>query len=305
MIENIEQLKKDYEFDESDIDRIVKLKPIMEKYQTEFIDRFYKFIFKFPEAQRYLKNEEIIKRHREKVKGWFLDLFSGSYGIEYFLKLNRIGQVHVNIGLPTHYVNASFNFVRRFIIEKIDMEIEDRKERNMYVASVGKLLDMNLDMLTMAYREEELSKYAVMSPLEKKLFSFARKFADFIDLSILSALVIVAIFVVGLFFYDIYKLLFNIVPFEEAIVATLGSLLILWAVGELMNEEIKHFRGGGFALYAFIGIALAAMIRKLLIASLSPADEKKALEILSFGVVILILGIVYWLISKKRNESYS
>ncbi|MEJ5172354.1 MAG: protoglobin domain-containing protein [Hydrogenothermaceae bacterium] len=304
MIENIEQLKRDYELDEVDIERIVKLKPIMEKYHDEFIERFYKFIFKFPEAQRYLKNEEIINRHREKVKGWFLDLFSGNYGIEYFLKLNRIGQIHVNIGLPTHYVNASFNFIRRFIIEKIDREIEDRKERNMYVASIGKLLDMNLDILTMAYREEELSKYAVMSPLEKKLFSFARKFADFIDLAILSALVIVAVFVVGLFFYDIYKLLFNIVPFEEGIVATLGSLLILWAVGELMNEEIKHFKGGGFALYAFIGIALAAMIRKLLIASLSPADEKKALEIVSFGVVILILGIVYWLISKKRNESY-
>ncbi|MEZ0323564.1 MAG: protoglobin domain-containing protein [Hydrogenothermaceae bacterium] len=305
MIENIEQLKKDYEFEEVDIERIVKLKPIMEKYQTEFLDRFYKYIFKFAEAKKYFKNEEILNRHKEKLKEWFLDLFSGNYGIEYFLKLNRIGQVHVYIGLPTHYVNASFNFVRRFIIEKIDIEIEDRKERNIYVASVGKLLDINLDILTMAYREEELSKYAARSSLEKKLFSFARKFADFIDLAILSALVIVAVFVVGLFFYDIYKLLFNIVPFEEAIVSTLGSLLILWAVGELMNEEIKHFRGGGFALYAFIGIALAAMIRKLLIASLSLGDEKKALEILSFGIVILILGIVYWLISKKRNENYS
>lgn len=304
MIENIQQLMKDYEFTDEDIQKIIKLRTIFEKYQEEFISSFYSFIFKFPEADKYLKNQELVAKHKQRLREWFIELFSGNYDHNYFLKLNRIGQVHVNIGLPTHYVNASFNFVRRFIIEKIDKEIEDRKERNEYVASIGKLLDINLDILTMAYREEELSKYAVMTPLEKKLFSFAKKFADFIDLAILTALVLVATFVLGLFFYDVYKLVFNIVPFEEAILLILGSLLILWAVAELINEELKHFKGGGFAIAAFIGIALAAMIRKLLIASLSISEKDKVIEIISIGVVILILGVVYWLISKKRNESY-
>lgn len=304
MTNNIKQLMKDYEFSEQDIRRVVNLRPVMEKYKEEFIDNFYSFIFKFPEANRYLKNPEIVAKHKERLKEWFMELFNGKYDVDYFLKLNKIGQVHVNIGLPTHYVNASFNFIRRFIIEKIDKEIEDRRERNEYVASIGKLLDINLDILTMAYREEELSKYAVMTPLEKKLFSFAKKFADFIDLAILTALVLVAVFVVGLFFYDVYKLVFNIVPFEEAILLILGSLLILWAVAELINEELKHFKGGGFAIAAFIGIALAAMIRKLLITSLSISEKDKVIEIISIGAVILILGVVYWLISKKRRENY-
>lgn len=304
MFDNIDQLKKDYDFSTEDVDRIKKLKPIIGKYEDEFVDRFYAFIFRFPETSRYLKNADIVSKHKQKLREWFQELFSGRYDTDYFLKLNKIGQVHVNIGLPTHYVNASFNFVRRFIIEKIDVEIEDRKERNQYVASIGKLLDINLDMLTTAYREEELSKYAVMTPLEKKLFTFAKKFADFIDIAILVALVFVATFVVGLFFYDVYKLVFNIVPFEEAILLILGNLLILWAVAELINEELKHFKGGGFAIAAFIGIALAAMIRKLLIASLSISEKGKVFEIISIGVVILILGIVYWLITKKRNESF-
>lgn len=304
MIDNIQQLLKDYEFTDRDISRIVALRSIMEKYQEEFIESFYSFIFRFPEAGKYLKNQDIVSKHRQMLREWFLELFKGEYDLDYFLKLNRIGQVHVSIGLPTHYVNVSFNFVRRFIIEKIDREVEDRKERNEYVSSIGKLLDINLDILTMAYREEELSKYAIMTPLEKKLFSFAKKFADFIDLAILTALVLVAVFVLGLFFYDVYKLVFNIVPFEEAILLILGSLLILWAVAELINEELKHFKGGGFAIAAFISIALAAMIRKLLIASLSISEKDKVIEIISIGVVILILGVVYWLISRKRNETY-
>ncbi len=299
---DIKQIKKDFEFTEEDEKRIKQLKPIFEKYVDEFIDRFYIFIFNFSQAKDFLKNDEMISRHRKKVREWFLELFTGNYNVEYFLKLQKIGEVHVSIGLPTHYVNAAFNFVRRFIIEKIDLEISDKQERNLYVSSIGKLLDINLDILTIAYREEELSKYDVLSPLEKKLFIFSKRYAEFIDVAILGALIIVSLFVIFLFGFDMYKLLFNRVPFEEGIVALLGSLLILWAVGELMNEEIKHFKGGGFGLTVFIGIALAAMIRKLLIASLSESSEKKAIELVSYSFVILVLGIVFYIIKKDKNK---
>jgi hypothetical protein len=241
-------------------------------------------------------------RHKSELKNWFLDLFSGNYDESYFSKLYKIGEVHVKIGLQTHYVNAAFNFVRRFIIEKIDAEIQDRNERNLYVASIGKLLDINLDILTLAYREEELIKYGFLSKYAKILFVFAKRFSEIIDFAILGALVIVALFVFVLFGYDIYKVLFNIIPFEEGIIALLGSLLILWAVAELMNEEIKHFKGAGFAITVFISIALAAMIRKLLIASLSESGEKKVMELAVYSFVILVLGIVYWLIKKNKQQ---
>lgn len=299
---DIQQIKKGFEFTKEDEERIKQLNQVFEKYADEFIERFYLFIFRFPQARDFLKNDEIISRHREKVRGWFLELFSGNYNIEYFLKLQKIGEVHVSVGLPTHYVNAAFNFIRRFIIEKIDLEISNKEERNLYVTSIGKLLDINLDILTIAYREEELSKYAALSTLEKKLFVFSKRFAEFIDVAILGALIIVSLFVIFLFAFDMYKLLFNFVPVEEGIITLLGGLLILWAVAELMNEEIKHFKGGGFGLSVFIGIALAAMIRKLLIASLSESSEKKAIDLISYSFVILVLGVVFYIINKEKNK---
>lgn len=302
MIEEFSQIKKDFQFTEEDVRNIVKLKPIFERYPDDFIEKFYDFILRFPQAKNFLKNEEVIKRHREKVKKWFLDLFSGNYDLEYFLKLRKIGETHVKIGLPTHYVNASMNFIRRYIIDVINKEVEDRKERNAYVASVGKLLDINLDILTVSYREEELSKYAEMTKMEKKIYGFAKKFSDVIDLFILIALVIVALSVFFLFGYDLYKLTFNIVELEEGILAILGSLLILWAVGELMTEELRHLKGGRFAITVFVGIALAAIIRKLFIASLGSDSEKKAIDLLSYSAVILSLGVVFWLISKRESK---
>ncbi len=194
------------------------------------------------------------------------------------------------------------NFVRRYIIDIIDKEVENRQERNKYVASIGKLLDINLDILTVSYREEELSKYAEMTKAEKIIFSLAKKFSNLIDLFILIALVIVALSVFFLFGYDLYKLVYNVVELEEGILAILGSLLILWAIGELMSEELRHLKGGKFAITVFVGIALAAIIRKLFIASLGTDSEKKAIDLLSYSAVILSLGIVFWLISKRENN---
>jgi len=295
---NFEQIKKDFEFTERDIKNIQLLKPVMIKYADEFIERFYRFILRFPQAKKYLRTEEIVKRHQEKVKEWYFDLFSGKYDYAYFLKLHRIGEKHVEIGLPTHYVNASFNFIRRFFIEKINIEFGMSEKRNQLVSSIGKLLDINLDVLTLAYREEELSRYEEMTAIEKVLYSTSRRFADMLDFALVGALILVSFFVLGLFVVDIYQMISGKIPFDKAIITTLGTLLILWAVSELMQEEIKHLKGGGFAIGAFIGVALAAMIRKILIASLS---AEKYLQLLSYGAIILALGIVYWLLSKKEK----
>ena len=110
----------------------------------------------------------------------------------------------------------------------------------------------------------------------------------------------VAFFAVGLFGYDVYLLLSGKSPIEQGILTILGSLLILWAAIELIHEEIKHLRGGGFALEAFITLAIAALIRKILIFSLSPT---KSMDVLLYGVLVLCLGISYWLIMQRVNPT--
>ncbi len=298
MPESFEQIKKDYEFTEKDAKRIIKLKPYMEKYLNDFINDFYKFVFRLPNAKKFLKDEETINRHKNKIKEWYMELFSGNYDDKYFEKLHRIGEVHDKLGIPTHYINASFNFIRRWFIKKINQEFGYSRERNLYVESLGKLLDMNLDIMTKAYIEEEITKFLELSKLERKLIKISRKFADFLDMVLLAALIIMAIFTIGLFGYDVFELVAGHVSIEKGIITTLGSLLILWAVAELMAEEIKHLQGGKFAITAFVSVALAAVIRKILIVSLSPEDIEK---IVAYGGVLLVLGIVYYLLKTKES----
>jgi uncharacterized membrane protein (DUF373 family) len=142
-------------------------------------------------------------------------------------------------------------------------------------------------------------KTADPSSLEKKLLGYLKIIGVHFNYLLAGALIIVALFAIGLFGYDIYLLFTGQTTVEKGILTTLGSLLILWAAIELIDEEINHLRGGHSALAAFVALAIATLIRKILIVSLSP---EKAKEILMYGLLVLCLSIAYWLIAQTAKS---
>jgi uncharacterized membrane protein (DUF373 family) len=289
-------LKAHYRFTKEDEELLRQMKPTLETFADEFLEGFYEFIWSFGKTADFLKDEAIITRHRGKIRQWYLDLFSGTYDITYFMKLYKIGELHVKLGLPTHYVNAAFNYVRVFTLGRIYKECSGDMDITNRLKAVEKIIDINLDVLTSSYREEEMRRFLSLSNIEKNLLGFLKKASGFFNYLLAGALVLVAFFAIGLFGYDVYLLFAVHESIEHGILTTLGSLLILWAAIELIHEEIKHLRGGSFALEAFLTLAIAALIRKILIFSLSPA---KTMDVLMYGVLVLCLGISYWLIVHK------
>ncbi len=293
-------LKAHYRFTKEDEALLRQMQPTLETFADEFLEGFYEFIWNFGKTADFLKDETIIARHRGKIRQWYLDLFSGSYDINYFMKLFKIGELHVKLGLPTHYVNAAFNYVRVFTLGRIYRECDGNMDLTERLKAVEKILDINLDVLTSSYREEEMRRFLSLSNIEKTLLGFLKKASGFFNYLLAGALVMVALFAIGLFVYDVYLLFAVHESIEQGILTTLGSLLILWAAIELIHEEIKHLRGGSFALEAFLTLAIAALIRKILIFSLSPA---KTMDVLMYGVLVLCLGVSYWLIVHKVTPS--
>ncbi len=55
--------------------------------------------------------------------------------------------------MPTHYVNAAFSYARGFIK---DILIQENLIEQL--SSFDKIIDINLDILTIAYQEEEQTK---------------------------------------------------------------------------------------------------------------------------------------------------
>ena len=291
-------LKEHYKFTNEEAMLLKELQPRMKELADTFVDEFYDYIWGFGKTAQFLKNKQIIEYHRQKIKEWFINLFCGQYDLPYFLYLYKIGEIHVRIGLPTHYVNSAFTFVRTFVLRSIEDNFSNKEHHVKEIKAVEKIIDMNLDSLTSSYREEELSKFLSLSKIEKGILTGLKKFNSYINYFLAAALALVAFFAVGLFVYDIYLLFFSDIGIEKGILTVLGSLLVLWAAIELIHEEINHLQGKGFAIGAFIMLAMAALIRKVLIYSLS---SEKGLELLIIAIVIVGLALAYWLVGGKKK----
>ncbi|MEA3371558.1 MAG: protoglobin domain-containing protein [Campylobacterota bacterium] len=299
---DFKSLKKHYQFTKKEENILKELQPKMEEVADAFLDEFYDYIWGFGKTAQFIKNKEIVAYHKVKIREWFINLFCGKYDLEYFMYLYKIGEVHVKIGLPTHYVNSAFTFVRTFVLKNIEENFENKERHIQEIKAIEKIIDINLDSLTSSYREEELGKFLSMSKVEKNILSGLKKFNSYINYFLAAALAIVAFFAIGLFMYDIYLLFFTDIPIEKGILTVLGSLLVLWASIELIHEEIQHLQGKGFAIGAFIMLAMAALIRKVLIYSLS---SDKGDELLIIAGVIVGLAISYWLVGAKKRGSLS
>lgn len=299
-METIEELKVHYGWSERDEANLRKVSWLGDRYAESFIESFYSYLENFKDTSEFLPDEETRKRHKEKVKNWFRELFTSHYDAQYLRKLYRIGEVHYRIGLPPHYVQASMNFVRNYIYDRLTEELGCTPERDKIMTSINKALDLNLDVMVNSFREEELKRYLAAGRYQKILIESIRKVSWFFDIFLIMTLTIVGIFLIVWIGYELWLVLIGELPLERGGLSVLGSALILYAVSELLGEEIKHVRGAAISLKVFVGVALAAVIRKVLIVSLSP---EKVQELITLSLITLSLGVVFWLIYKVEAKS--
>lgn len=164
--------------------------------------------------------------------------------------------------------------------------------------ALGKVLDINLDILTSSCIEEKKNIFFISKKAENKLIGFARRFSYGLNLVLVLGLVILGLTVLGLFAYDLTHIFAGNI--EKGLLATLGSLLMLWVVIELVDTEIDHLKGAKFSVKVFISVAMVAVIRKILVASLK--TESAAIEAqYPLIAALAVLGFVYWIVTKTEK----
>ena len=289
-METIEGLKVHYNQTEGDEENLRRIAWIGEKYKEEFVEEFYRYLENFPDASKHLPSKEVSERHEEKIKRWFVSLFTSKYDAQYLKGLYRVGEDHLKIGLPLHYVYALISFVRSYLMNIINREMGTSAETSRILLSTNKALDINLDVMINSFREEELRLHDSMGKYQKLLIENVKRISWFFDFFIVLTLSVVGLFLIIWIIYEIWLILTGVLPLERGGLSVLGSILILYAISELLSEEIKHIKGSALSLKVFVGVALAAVIRKVLIISLS---SEKVQELITLSPVILALGVVF------------
>ena len=300
-MENLKIICDHYNFSPDDKERLKSALPIIEDSVDECIRLLHSRI-------RHLGNKEVansLDSHPQLVhyhRQWLLDMFRGVYDKNYFNHLKRIGKVHMKENIKPHYVSVSMNTIRAYLMDLLSEKVEDREERTRLKESINKMIDINLDIVTNSYLEEEIQTLSAGYKIKTALVGFAEKFSGVMNLILVLALILITLGVVGLFVYDLVSL-FKADHISHGIIKVLGSLLVLWVMIELMNTEISHLKGGKFNISVFIGVALVTFIRDLMIVTLEHADAplQNWTGVYIIGV-IFFLGIVYWLVVRAEGK---
>ncbi len=292
------EIKQDYRFTEEDEQRLAKLRPVMEEHADEVMGTLSLWIMGTKGAAKFF-TEESRKRHVFGAqREWFLGLFTGKYDNRYYEQLIRIGSAHVAHKVDAHYMNRAVNLVKNACIGILQKLEEDQEEATNNIISVGKILDISLDVITTAYIEEELRTYSPVYKVRSALINFSERFSQTTNLLLVIALIGLTLGVVWLFVQDVMQLLSGDV--ERGIISALGSMLLLWLMIELMNTEISHLKGGKFHISVFVGVALVTMIRETMIATLK---HEKPESIYYLIAAILVIGFVYWIVTRAEDKN--
>ncbi len=132
-MESMDEIRRHYSFSTQDEENLKELAQILLPFSGNMADEFYDFLLDDPYTAAFFKTEEAIKKRRETIISWFKDLLLSPYNSLYLARLQRIGQVHVRIGLKGHYVNASMNFIRTFCIRQTVNSLVDGNRQKSFL----------------------------------------------------------------------------------------------------------------------------------------------------------------------------
>ena len=121
-------------------------------------------------------------------------------------------------------------------------------------------------------------------------------------LSVVNGILIVAIGVViictlGLLFSDVFSFVQD--RTAHGIGVVLSSLLILWVLMELLENQVGFLKGKRLDVGVFVLVAIVAFVRKLMVASLK--TDKLELAVYPL-VAVLALSVAYFLIEKSESR---
>src|SRR6516162_625578 len=148
----ISEMKRYLNFTDSDANLLRQLGPRMGRHFPEMADLFYAQIPHHPGASRvFTGGEEQVNRLKRTLQTWAQGLFAGIYDEKYAEDRYRIGFRHVQIGLDQKYVISAMGVIRSFLHDCLSEEVPQRQERLAYAKALGKVLDLDLNLICDSY----------------------------------------------------------------------------------------------------------------------------------------------------------
>jgi len=154
-----DQLKDYVQFTQEDAARLRTLLPVVRPHFAAIADHFYERVLTFPDAMAvFTEGSAQVERLKKTMVRWLETGLSGPHDHAYFRSRSKIGQVHVLIGLPQHYMFTAMNVMRVDLQKRVlDLAHDSTMtlgEARSTMDAIDRLLDIELAIMLHTYRED-------------------------------------------------------------------------------------------------------------------------------------------------------
>ncbi len=153
----IDDMKAYVGFGDADARNIVELSPDLLGAIPRIVDHFYEEAARHPDAiSVFTGGADQINKQRSVLEEWMRRLFVGSYDEAYFASRIAIGEAHVRVVLPQHYMITAMEVVWQGFESAAQQSNVTGKD--VKLRSLRKLLSLELCVMLEAYRASYASK---------------------------------------------------------------------------------------------------------------------------------------------------
>jgi len=147
-----EEMKSYVGFSDDCVKHLHDLRPHVQGEIAPIVDRFYERVQQFPGAANVLRGPAQVERLKKTLRTFIEEMLTGPYDQAYFAKRRRIGQVHVRVGLPEHYVFTAMNRIR-VDINRVCFRAFPPEQAFRVSEAVARITDLELAVMSSTYLE--------------------------------------------------------------------------------------------------------------------------------------------------------
>jgi PAS domain S-box-containing protein len=165
----LHELKRYVSFTDADARLLLELRPHAAPHFGRIAQEFYDRIREHEHAHAVFKDEAQIARLQRSLAAWMHRLLSGSYDDAYYAESEKIGRVHVKVGLPQRYMFTAMALIRVALTRIADGTLGAASTPTR--EALDRLLDLELAIMLETYAEDTLARAQRIERVEKVAIS--------------------------------------------------------------------------------------------------------------------------------------
>ena len=149
---------------ETDAKRLRELSPTFLAHADEFVEAFYRHLFRFEDSARFLQDEQLVTRLKQSQLEHFGSMLEADWNAAFLERRRRIGQVHADVGIePRLFLAAYGQYMEHCFRHFAEYHREDHNACIAAMLSLWKamLLDIGLSLDSYFLRTTEDLKQAL------------------------------------------------------------------------------------------------------------------------------------------------